>query len=419
MPTPSQRLHVLIAGGGVAGVEALLGLRALAGDRVDVTLLSEHRLFSEAAVALGEGFGGEPAQQLDLADVASDLGAWFVHGGLEAVDPAGHTVSTREGTTLPYDALIVATGGAAALPWGRAIVLDVSSPAMLQQLRKRLCRGDASDVVVALPGGPHWPLPGYELALLLARDPVLTAITVTLVIPGAAPLHLFGADASAAVAAELQDAGVRLVTASDLELAHGDPVAVTLLPSGEELGADAVVAVPELHGLPPEGLPTDEHGFLPVDAHGRVAGVQDVYAAGDCTAFPLKQGGLAAQQADAVVAHIAARAGAGVATPTTQVVLRARMLTGGEDLWLHRDLLAAHDGGDVTRHARWWPPAKIAGRWLAPYLQDRRDAAAGFAHPVTASPAASPAVAVALAEPADVPVPRDLDLLAGPPAPPR
>ena len=60
------------------------------------------------------------------------------------------------------------------------------------------------------------------------------------------------------------------------------------------------------------GCPRTRDGFLVTDAHARVRGVPDVYAAGDVTAFPIKQGGIACQQADAAAEHIAARAGAPV-----------------------------------------------------------------------------------------------------------
>ena len=85
-----------------------------------------------------------------------------------------------------------------------------------------------------------------------------------------------------------------------------------VLPGGAEIFVDRVITLPVLEGPRLHGLPHDPHGFIPVDAHGRVAGVADIYAAGDITAFPLKQGGLAAQQADAVAEMIAAAAGAAV-----------------------------------------------------------------------------------------------------------
>jgi sulfide:quinone oxidoreductase len=255
-------------------------------------------------------------------------------------------------------------------------------------------------------------LPGYELTLLLARDAVPAGLSLTVVTAEAAPLELLGPVVSAAVARELADAGVRLATGTDVELSQGDPVIATLTATGEALDADVVVALPELHAPTVHGLPATADGFLAVDADGCVVGASDVYAAGDCTDFPIKQGGLAAQQADVVVEHIAVRAGTPVTVGLLHPVLRTRMLTGGRDLWLRRDLEDADDLGAVATHALWWPPDKIAGRWLAPFLAALDDAEAGMPHA-----AAHGRTLDADLMPAPTPVPRNLDLLGDPARP--
>ncbi len=89
-----------------------------------------------------------------------------------------------------------------------------------------------------------------------------------------------------------------------------DAGALRLPPEDAPLEADVILALPEIEGPAIAGLPADAHGFIPTDAHGRVQGIDDVYAAGDGTSFPVKQGGIATQQADAVAEHIAARLGA-------------------------------------------------------------------------------------------------------------
>ena len=93
-----------------------------------------------------------------------------------------------------------------------------------------------------------------------------------------------------------------------------------------------------------------------------------MWAAGDATAFPIKQGGLAAQQAVAAAQAIAAVAGADVTPEPFRPVLRGVLLTGRGRHWIRRDLGGADDAGMAERHALWWPPTKIAGRYLAPYL---------------------------------------------------
>ena len=95
--------------------------------------------------------------------------------------------------------------------------------------------------------------------------------------------------------------------------------------------------------------------------------MSDVYAAGDITTFPVKQGGIAAQQADAAAEAIAAAAGADVDPAPFQPVLRGLLLTGGEPRYLRSELAA---GRDLVGEPEplWWPPAKIVGRYLAPFL---------------------------------------------------
>jgi sulfide:quinone oxidoreductase len=404
-----EPLRVLILGGGVAGVEALLGLHELAGDRVDVTLLSESRELHYRPLAVGEPFGGEHAQRFALAELADDNGARFVHGVAHHVDVEGHLVKTLTGEALPYDVLIVTLGAVPYLPWGHALAFDVTTDRMLSRTLSRVRRGEVRRLVVALPAGPHWTLPGYELALLLAHAEAPADFEIVLVTGERRPLEDFGRDATEAVTAELAAAEVRLVCNTRITLSGSTPTTVAMTPTGETYDADLVIALPSLHAPTIGGLPTLASGFLRVDDHGRVSGAPDVYAAGDCTDYPIKQGGLAAQQADVVVEHLAVRVGATAELDPPAHILRARMLTGSEDLWLRRDLGDLADTGTVAHHALWWPPGKIAGRWLAPYVAARADGDAGVPHPP-----AHGHVVDRIGHAADVPVPRHLDLLGDP-----
>jgi sulfide:quinone oxidoreductase len=162
-----------------------------------------------------------------------------------------------------------------------------------------------------------------------------------------------------------------------------------VLAGGSELYVDRVLTLPLLEGPGLPGLTQDEHGFIPVDAHGRVRGLDDVYAAGDVTSFPLKQGGLAAQQADSVAEAIASDLGAPVTPKPFSPVLRGLLLTDGAPLYLRaepqrlpREATVAIDATPLRRTPRsassaasqplWWPPAKIAARYLSPFLATAR-----------------------------------------------
>jgi sulfide:quinone oxidoreductase len=143
-----------------------------------------------------------------------------------------------------------------------------------------------------------------------------------------------------------------------------------------------VIALAESVGPFVPGLPHDPHGFLPTDAHGRVDGCDGVYAAGDATTFPLRQGGLAAQQADAAAETIAAGLGAIARPQPFRPVLRGVLLTGGAPLYLRAEFgtevepivrpIGNARSGSAGPRALWWPPAKVAGRYLAPLLATAR-----------------------------------------------
>ena len=118
-----------------------------------------------------------------------------------------------------------------------------------------------------------------------------------------------------------------------------------------------------------EGLPQDGNGFVATDERGRVLGLTDVYAAGDLTQSTVKQGGIATQQADVVAEVLAAAAGATVAPRLFRPVLRGLLLTGGPPMYLRSELRGGQ--GDTSRadvEPLWWPPSKIAGKYLSSYL---------------------------------------------------
>ena len=109
----SSRARVAIAGGGVAALEAALALRALAGDRVRLTLISPNATFFYRPAATVETVRGGPAHAYDLRAIAADLGAAYHQAGLEAVAPQQHWVRLANGARLAYDALILALGARA------------------------------------------------------------------------------------------------------------------------------------------------------------------------------------------------------------------------------------------------------------------------------------------------------------------
>jgi len=371
--TPNP-FRVLVAGGGVAGVEALLTLRALARDRVELTLADAHPDFVYRPMKVAEPFARGSAERRSHAAIARDVGAELVADAVVAIDDAARTATTEAGELLRYDAVLLATGARAEAAYPHALTWDDRSAAEhLGGLLRDLEQGYVRRLAFVVPPGPGWPLPAYELALMTARMgfDAQTTPQITLITCEPAPLAVFGREASAAVAGELQAAGVGWHGGTFADVEKG---LVVVHPGARRIEADRVVALPRLAGRAPAGVPTDGDGFIRVDAHCRVRGLQHAWAAGDGIAFPVKFGGLAAAQADAAAEAIAAAAGADVTPEPFRPVLRGRLLTARGERFMHHVAGGGGGEGHVSDHALWWPPAKIAGRRLAPYLAERDEA---------------------------------------------
>jgi len=379
------KTRVLIAGGGVAGLEAALALRALAAEHVSVEVLAPDLQFWYRPLSVVAPFGSGEVRHFELDGLTRTIGAAFTPGAITAVEEWRHLAHTSHNTEIEYDKLLIACGAvpAPAVPGA----LTFRGPADIDRIAELVAeieQGAVRSVVFAVPWGAVWSLPAYELVLLTAarlEERGVRGVELAIATPERKPLQLFGSAASETMGALLETRGVQFhAGVYPRELAAG---ALRLVPEGA-IQADRVVALPRLRGAPIDGLPQTVDGFIPVDAHGRVEGVEDVFAAGDITSFTVKQGGLATQQADAAAEAIAAEAGADLTPSRFRPVLRGVLLTGDEPRYLRRALSGADEReGRVTANPLWWPPVKVVGRYLAPFLASasEEESPAGLPNP--------------------------------------
>ena len=375
MMVDSSPLRVLIAGGGVAGLEALLALRDLAATRVELTLLSQEDEFVYRPMAIAEPFGRGHADRYPLADIAADADAELIRDTLVEVDAEGAVAVTGTGQRLSYDALLVAVGARSEPAFRRVLTWTPETDAELfGGLLRDLDEGYLKRVAFVVPPGVAWALPAYELALMSAWQAWGMGhddVQITLYTHEDAPLGLFGTAATVAVRHDLEEAGVHTETGVYVAEDPHAPGRLTLHPGERTLDAQRVVALPRAIGPGLPGLPANARGFIPTDLHGQIPDLNAVWAAGDAVAFPVKQGGLASQQADAAAESIAAHAGAEIEPRPYRPVLRGMMLTGRGNAWMRHQPAGGAGEGTAARHALWWPPTKIAGRYLSPYLAAR------------------------------------------------
>ncbi len=379
----TPRTRVVIAGGGVAGLEAAFALRELAGDRVAITLLAESPEYVYRPLSVGEPFTSSHAQRFSLPELAARAGAQLVPDTLVEVDSDRRVARTGNGGEIGYDALLIGVGAKPHPVFEHATnVDDGRMDELLHGLVQDVEGGFVRRLAIVVPAPVPWPFPAYELALMASERAwdMQTELDVTLFTPERAPLEVFGAQASRALSDLLTERRINVVTSAYCEVPRAQTVVAH--PGGRIAVADRVVALPQLRGPELAGLPQDGGGFIPVDEYGRVRGVDHVWAAGDATDTPIKQGGVAAQLADTAAMSIAALAGSSVEVRPFDPVLEGVLMTGGSPRYLRYQ--PASEGvaeeSVFTEVARGADLPKIASRYLEPQLRGTESS------PVTSSP---------------------------------
>lgn len=371
MTEPRTPFKVLIAGGGTAALEAALALRELAGDRVATTLLSPEAEFVYRPLRVREPFAGPTAHHYPLAGFARHCAVTLEQDSFKWLDPTERVVHTDAGEQLGYDALLLAMGARLRPRFRHAMTLDDRLlDEQLHGLIQDIEAGYVHRLAFIAPSRAVWPLPLYELALLTAHRAyeMNEDASVTLVTSEDAPLAVFGDAVSEAVLALLDEARIRFIPSEHPETP--EPGVVALHPSGQSLRVDRIIALPELFGPSTPGVPkNDGRGFVSVDEECRVRGLDGVYAAGDITDYPIKHGGLAAQQADAAAASIARLAGAPVEQPPWSPDIHGTLLGGEHPLYLSAHITGSRGSSSVVRSEPMLSGAKITARYLTPYLE--------------------------------------------------
>ncbi len=369
----SGPLDVLIAGAGVAGLEAAFALRDLAGDRVKLTLLAPTDEFVYRPMTVGEPFTSGWAQHYPLSGLAEDAGADLVHDALTEVDATRRVALTAAGLNLGYDALLIGLGTSLHRRYEHVTsVDDAHMDELLHGLVQDVEGGYVRRLAFVVPAPMPWPLPAYELALMTAEraQDMQVDLEITILTPEAAPLAVFGDTASQGVTRLLEERGIEIITSAYCEIPKAKTIRVH--PSDRTLEVDRIVALPELRGPSLPGLPHDAAGFIPVDDYGRVRGIEGVWAAGDATDFPIKHGGIAAQQADSVARSIATLAGVALVPRPFAPVMEGLLLTGDKPLHMRAGITGG-DGvsSELTEMCRGSRAPKISARYLATHLTDR------------------------------------------------
>lgn len=218
---------------------------------------------------------------------------WRLGTAATRLDRSARTIHLADGSRLPYDRLLIATG-AAARPWPNP------AEAQLTGLHTLRDRDDAERLRAALVAetGRVVVIGGGFIGCEVAHAARALGLATTLVEPSETPLkRVLGAHLGAVIAARLKTVGVDLRTGTRVERLDGDGegrVARAHLSDGTSLETGTVVAalgaLRNTAWLGGSGLAFDEKG-LACDAEAHAldeAGRPDpaIFVAGDVARFP-------------------------------------------------------------------------------------------------------------------------------------
>ena len=365
----SAGFRVVICGGGIAGVEGLLRLRRLAGDAVDVTLVSPQEEFVYRPLAVFEPFAGVAARRHPLQQIVSDAGARWIRDRVESIDGTAHTVQIENGHELSYDALLLALGGRETSPYENADVFsDHDAGQSVRAMVDEIDSGHLESVAFVVPDWPVWPLPLYELALMTAGHAASQGreLTISFITPEGRPLKAFGQAAGDAIVLLFEQTGINLHTGVVAQV----PAPALITFGDTRLHAQRIITLPKVTGPAVRGVPAGRNWSVPIDERCCVQDMDGrVFAAGDATDFVVKHGGIGAQQADIAAAGIAHLAGVGERPPRLQPLIRGRLSTGNRPLYIAARVTDGLGWDSTVYDQPPWPAdEKVVAEELSLYL---------------------------------------------------
>lgn len=149
--------RLVIVGGGVAALEAMLALHELAGERVEIELHTPERKFAYRPLLVGKPFAAGKVIEFDLDELARPASVAFYRDSVVAVEADHRRIVVHDGERVSYDYLLFCPGAEpqAAVP-GAETFWGVGDEGDVAGVIRRLKAGELRRVVFAIPGAVSW-----------------------------------------------------------------------------------------------------------------------------------------------------------------------------------------------------------------------------------------------------------------------
>ncbi len=276
--------RIVVVGNGIAGLTASDSLRA-AGFDGELTIVGDehHSPYSRPALSKAALLDAEEMTSHQLPDSTHDARELLGRRALQ-LDPDLKTVVLDDGSILPFDGLVIASGSrarrlAGADPAARKHELTLRTLEDALELRRRIA--DRPSVVV---------VGGGTLGMEIASGCLAAGCEVTLASHHQPMVQQLGPHLSEVFLAAGLSHGLKFAPSRAIGLREAGGHPLVELADGSTLAADLVVSaigdIPNTDWLADSGLLTG--GRLEVDSRGRVR--PNIVAAGDVAAFPTSRG---------------------------------------------------------------------------------------------------------------------------------
>ena len=360
---------ILILGGGFGGAVAAERLAKELDDEHQITLVSRSRrfVFYPALVRLAFAKCEREDVSFDLRQTMLSRRVNFIEAEVARIDPSERSVTIAHGEVegqLRYDYLIFALGRRLAT---ERITGFFENAQHLLNVDKALKFGKAiaafheGRAVIGQCPGSRLPVPVYETAFALSRlleergERERARITIVSPDPPGVQLGDFGITTALRNALDAH----RIEFLPDFRINRITPGAV-MSSNDHAINFNLLMLLPPFLGSPAAshlGI-TDDESYINVDSTMRVAGLERMYAVGDCVNFSgPKMGHMAVRQGEVAATNLAAEIAGH--EPLTHYIHELRLVIdegGSDSIYVHKDLWA--DKPAHVTQGRLWSWAK-------------------------------------------------------------